>query len=194
MFKSISQLDEHIEVIKRIRNTPGLLSQIAEAAQVLTECFSKGNKVLICGNGGSAADAQHIAAELVNRFLMERPGLYAEALTVDTSVLTAIGNDYDFVLIFSKQVEAKGKSGDILLAISTSGTAKNVINAVAKAKEIGMKTIALTGQATTKLVENADYCINVPSSSTPRIQEAHILILHMLCEHIEKELFAKEKK
>ena len=190
----MDRLDEHISVIKSIRNAPELLVRISEVARVLAECLANGHKVLICGNGGSAADAQHIAAELVNRFLRERPGLQAEALTVDTSVLTAIANDYDFALVFSRQVEAKGKSGDVLLAISTSGQAKNVINAVLKAKEIGMKTIALSGRATTQLTRNADYCINVPSRDTPRIQEAHILILHLLCEYVETELFGKEKK
>jgi len=191
----INRIDEHIELIKSIRNDSGLLSKIAKIAGVLMRCFNNGNKLLICGNGGSAADSQHIAAELVNRFLLERPGLYAEALTVDTLILTSVGNDYDFTLVFSKQIEAKGKSGDALLAISTSGTARNVINAVAKAKEVGMKTIALTGsQTTTELVKNADYCICVPSSSTPRIQEAHILIAHMLCEHVERQLFAKKQR
>lgn len=187
------KLDEHIEVIRYIRKTLGLLSRITEAAQVLITCLRDGHKVLICGNGGSAADAQHMAAELVNRFLRERPGLDAQALTVDTSVLTAIGNDYDFASVFSRQVEAKGKSGDVLVAISTSGQARNVINAVLKAKEIGMKTIALTGQAKTELTRNADCCLDVPSGSTPRIQEAHILVLHLLCEHIEKELFSREE-
>ena len=190
-----NRIDEHIELIRSIRTSPELLSMIAEVANVLVECFKNGNKLLICGNGGSAADSQHIAAEFVNRFVLERPGLYAEALTVDTSILTSIGNDYDFAFVFSRQVEAKGKRGDALLAISTSGMARNIINAVVKAKQLGVKTIALTGhQAATGLVKNSDYHICVPSKSTPRIQEAHILIAHMLCECVERELFEKEKK
>lgn len=190
----LNLVGEHIVLMESIKKDTALLAEIARAADVLVKCFKNGNKLLVCGNGGSAADSQHIAAEFVNKFLMERPALDAEALTVDTSILTAIGNDYDFGRVFSRQVEAEGKHGDVLLAISTSGTADNVIAAILKAKHLGMKTIALTGQrTTTELAKNADYRICVPSSHTPRIQEAHILIAHMLCEYIERKLFSRGK-
>ena len=184
-----------MDVIKGISADAELITMINNAAKVMVQTYRSGGKLLICGNGGSAADSQHIATELVSRFLIERKALDAESLTVNTSSLTAIGNDYSFDQVFSRQVEAKGAKGDVLIGISTSGKAKNVIEAIKTAKGMGIKTIGLTGNNRDSLIGRlSDYCIYVPSSSTPRIQEAHILIGHILCEFIENELFGKQGK
>ena len=167
---------------------------IVEAAEVIVECFKNNGKLMIIGNGGSAADSQHIAAEFVNRFEIERPPLPAIALTVDTSVITSIGNDYDFNLVFSKQVKAIGKENDVLLALSTSGASKNVIKAAETAKGLGIKTIALTGKDGGELAQKADIVLNVEAQSTPRIQEVHITICHTLCQLIDHFLFQKVAK
>ena len=181
------RMREHLKTVQDIVENTDLLENISRVAEVIVDAYKTGNKLLLCGNGGSAADAQHIATELVSKFLMERRALDAEALTVNTSTLTAIGNDYDFDKVFSRQIEAKGKKGDILIAISTSGNSKNVIEAIKVAKHMGLVTIGFTGARTeTQISALSDYCINVPSQSTPRIQEAHILIAHMVCEYIEK--------
>ena len=186
----LDRLGEHLDVIKGISADAELITMINNAAKVMVQTYRSGGKLLICGNGGSAADCQHIATELVSRFLMERKALNAESLTINTSSLTAIGNDYSFDQVFSRQVEAKGAKGDLLIGISTSGNSKNVIEAIKTAKEMGIKTIGLTGNNRDSLIcRLSDYCISVPSSSTPRIQEAHILIGHILCEFIENELF-----
>jgi D-sedoheptulose 7-phosphate isomerase len=183
-------LDEHVKTVTLLKNDPESCLKIKEAGVLLVEAFKAGNKLLLCGNGGSSADSQHIAAELVSRFYLERKALDAEALTVNTSSLTAIGNDYDFFNVFARQIEAKGKKGDILIAISTSGNSKNVIEAIKTAKDIGLKTIGLTNNDKKNLISRlTDCCVNVPSSSTPRVQEAHILIGHILCEFVEAELF-----
>jgi D-sedoheptulose 7-phosphate isomerase len=185
-------INQHMDVIKAIRTDSILQSGIMEAANLLIDVFKSDNKLLICGNGGSAADSQHIAAEFVSRFYLERKGLYAEALTVDTSCLTAIGNDYNFERVFSRQVEAKGKKGDVLIGITTSGTSKNVIKALTIARELGMKTIALTGNRSNSMLDRiTDVVIKVPSIITPRIQEAHIFIGHLICEFVEKQLFSQ---
>lgn len=167
---------------------------IVEAAEVIVECFKNNGKLMIIGNGGSAADSQHIAAEFVNRFEIERPPLPAIALTVDTSVLTSIGNDYDFNLVFAKQVKSIGKENDVLLALSTSGNSKNVIKAAEMAKGLGIKTIALTGKDGGELAQKADMVLNVESQSTPRIQEVHITICHTICQLIDHFLFQKVSK
>ncbi len=181
---------EHLKTVQGIVENAGLLESISKVAEIIVDAYKAGHKLLLCGNGGSAADAQHIATELVSKFLMERKALDAEALTVNTSTLTAIGNDYDFDKVFSRQIEAKGKKGDVLIAISTSGNSKNVIEAIKVAKHMGLVTIGFTGARTeTQISALSDYCINVPSQSTPRIQEAHILIAHMVCEYIENKLF-----
>jgi len=155
---------------------------------VILDTFRSGKKLLICGNGGSAGDAQHIAAELTGRFKRERKALPAIALTTDTSALTAIGNDYDFRYIFSRQIEALGVKGDTLLAITTSGNSKNVLEAVKKAKEIGCKVITLSGKDGGRVKEFGDINIVVPSNDTPRIQEMHILIGHIICDIIDKNI------
>ncbi len=162
---------------------------IAEIVQLIGETFRRGNKILIFGNGGSAADAQHIAAEFVNRFLFDRAPLPAIALTTDTSVLTSIGNDADFSCIFSRQIEALGHKGDIAWGITTSGKSPNVIEGFRTAKERGMTTIAFTGKDGGEALRLADHGLNVASTSTPRIQEVHITAGHIICELVERELF-----
>ena len=189
----LDRLGEHLDVIKGISADAELITMINNAAKVMVQTYKSGCKLLICGNGGSAADSQHIATELVSRFLIERKALNAESLTINTSSLTAIGNDYNFDQVFSRQIEAKGAKGDVLIGISTSGNSKNVIEAIKTAKEMGIKTIGLTGNNRDSLIGKlSDYCISVPSNSTPRIQEAHILIGHILCEFIENELFGEQ--
>ncbi len=167
------------------------LSKLIDAIKLIVQAFEKGNKLFFFGNGGSAADAQHLAAEFVNRYLMERPPLPAIALTTDTSILTSVSNDFAFNEIFSKQLKALGKKGDIAVGLSTSGNSPNVIRAIETAKEMGMKTVAFTGMDGGKLFKKADIALLVPSSSTPRIQETHILIGHILCEMVENRLFLK---
>lgn len=167
--------------------------KIIELTGQIVETFNDGGKLLIFGNGGSAADAQHMAAEFVNRFLINRRPLPALALTTDTSVLTSIGNDFSFDLIFVKQIQALGKPEDMALGISTSGTSANVVKAMAAAREIGMKTAALTGGEGTvpeDLSRSCDLILNVPSDSTPHIQETHLWVEHLLCEMVEKTIFA----
>lgn len=179
-----SQIQESIDVKNNIP-----LKDVAEVAGMLVDAYRQRKKVLICGNGGSAADAQHMAAELVGRFKMERQALGAIALSTDTSILTAIGNDYGFDDIFSRQIEALTSSGDIVIGISTSGNSPNVLKGMVKAKEKWAVTIGLTGGDGGKLKDLADVCIIVPSSNTPRIQEAHITIIHIICLLVEKTLF-----
>lgn len=167
------------------------IDTIRQAAQMLADCITAGNKVLIFGNGGSAADAQHLAAELVNRFQIERPPLAAVALTTDTSILTSIGNDYNFVDIFAKQIEALGKPGDIAWGISTSGNSANVIKAIKSGHKIGMTTIGMTGRGG-ELAACADLVFSVASDTTARIQESHITLGHILCELLERKLYPHE--
>ena len=184
---------EHQTVTHHLWNDTKFCENISEIIAVLTHCFKSGGKLLICGNGGSAADSQHIATELVSKFFLERKAIDAEALTVNTSTLTAIGNDYDFDTVFSRQVEAKGRNGDVLLSLSTSGNSKNVIKAMKAAKKRKMITIGFTGNVFPNLMwELSNYLVSIPSDSTPRVQEAHILIGHIICELVEKNLFEGE--
>jgi D-sedoheptulose 7-phosphate isomerase len=162
---------------------------IVEIVHAIMDSLRRGNKILIFGNGGSAADAQHIAAEFVNRFLFDRAPLPAIALTTDTSILTSISNDMGFTQIFARQIEALGAKGDIAWGITTSGTSPNMTEGFRKAKEIGMKTVALTGMDGGEVLRMADYALNVHSSSTPRIQEVHITVGHIICELVEGALF-----
>jgi D-sedoheptulose 7-phosphate isomerase len=172
----------------RLKMAETMPAEIAAAATAIAEAFKAGRKLLLFGNGGSAADAQHIAAEFMNRFLIERPPLPAIALTTDTSVLTSIANDYAFDEIYSKQVKALGKKGDIALGITTSGSSVNVLKALRVAKKLGMTTIALTGEGG-KAASLADIALQIPSRSTPRIQEAHIAVGHILCDLTDTILF-----
>ncbi len=182
----LKNLEESIEVKDRfIKNNIDLISK---GAEMIATCLASGHKILIFGNGGSAADAQHITAEFVNRFKIERSPLAAIALTTDTSIITSIGNDYHFDEIFSKQIKALGKKNDIAWGISTSGNSKNVIQAINAAKDIGISTIGLTGRGG-KLAESADLVFSVESDVTARIQEAHITLGHILCDLVDRILF-----
>jgi len=175
-------VNSHIEIIETLHT---IIEDITSAAKIMTQCINSGNKILFAGNGGSAADAQHLAAELVNRFLQERKPLPGLALTTDTSILTAVSNDYSYNDIFVKQLMALGKDGDVFIGISTSGNSANVINAINTARQMNIYTIGLTGEGGS-MRQIVDCSIAVPSKETPRIQEAHILIGHILCEMIEE--------
>ena len=167
------------------------LETLTQAIDAVVAAFKSGNKLLLFGNGGSAADAQHIAAEFTNRFLIERPPLPALALTTDTSALTAIGNDYDYSQIFVKQLQALGKSGDIALAISTSGNSANVLAALETCKQLKIATIGLTGGSGGKMVGKVDYLLRAgEGKNSPRIQETHILVGHVICDIVDQQLFA----
>src|SRR6266404_4983059 len=168
------------------------LITVAKVSEILVSALRQGNKVLLFGNGGSAAEAQHIAAELVGRFAFDRPALPALALSVNSSCVTAIGNDYGFEKVFSRQLEALARSGDVAVGISTGGNSPNVLWAMSTAKKIGLHTIALTGSTGGKLKAAVDHCICVPSNETPRIQECHILIGHIVSELVEREIFHEE--
>jgi D-sedoheptulose 7-phosphate isomerase len=169
------------------------LSQIVEITEIFIDCLKYGGKIILFGNGGSASDSQHIAAELVGRFKRDRPGLPAIALTTNTSILTAVSNDYGYEIVFAKQIEALGTKNDVVVGISTSGKAKNVACAIRQAKKMGLKTVAFTGGDGGDLTKLADVSILVPSSVTARIQEAHITIGHAICEIVEQELFQEQK-
>ena len=185
--------DDSAQTKLQVKDT--LAQPIADAAQAMVTCLTNDGKILACGNGGSAADAQHFAAELINRFEIERPGLASIALTTDSSVLTSIGNDYDFSLIFSKQVRALGMADDVLLAISTSGNSINVVEAIHAAHERGMRVIALTGReggTMGEILEANDIHICVHAERTARIQEVHLLTLHCLCDAIDYLLLGGE--
>jgi len=187
----ITRIEENIEVAKLLLNDDALLENISKVADAIVESYRSGGKLLLCGNGGSAADSQHIAAELVSRFYKERKALDAEALTVNSSSVTAIANDYSYESVFSRQVEAKGRKGDVLIGISTSGNSPNVIKAIEKGNELGMVTIGLTGsKKDTAILKAASILVKVPSAITPRIQEVHILVGHIICEYVEDKLFS----
>jgi D-sedoheptulose 7-phosphate isomerase len=170
------------------------VDMIAEVSKLLSDTFNRGNKLVLFGNGGSAADASHIAAEFVNRFKKERPGLPAIALNTDTAVLTSIANDYDFSEIFARQIKALALEGDVVIAISTSGDSLNVLKAVDAAKKKKLKIIIFTGAKGGKLASKADYAFTVKSSNTPRIQETHITLGHVLCQMVEEILFEAHRK
>lgn len=184
--KLVDELQKSIEVKKRVIEES--IPHLDTVVQTMMESMRNGHKLLIFGNGGSAADSQHIAAEFVSKFNMDRNALPAIALTTDTSILTSVSNDYSFKNIFSRQIEALGREGDVALGISTSGNSPNVINGIKKGKEMGMKTVGFTGQDGGELKDVVDYCFRVPSNSTPRIQEVHITIAHSICGIIEEQL------
>ena len=185
----LKRFKESIEVKNRFlkENLPRLI----EVVKWISQTFEAGNKVFFFGNGGSAADAQHLAAEFVNRYVIDRPSLPAIALTTDTSILTSIANDAAFTEVFARQIRALGREGDVAIGISTSGTSSNVIKAFEVSKEMGIKTVALTGNDGGIIGKIADFSLVVSSTSTPRIQEAHILIGHIICEMVEHQLFFK---
>lgn len=183
-----ARLEESARVQRAVADQAA--DDIAAAARTIVDAFRSGHKLLLCGNGGSAADAQHVAGELVGRYLQERRPLPAIALTADSAVLTAIGNDYGFDRVFARQVEALARPGDVLMAISTSGSSPDVLAAVEAARKLGAKTIGLTGETGGKLTALVDLCFRVPSEETPRIQEAHIAVAHVICELVEAELVA----
>ncbi|MFK7976609.1 MAG: D-sedoheptulose 7-phosphate isomerase, partial [Halioglobus sp.] len=185
----ISELESSIGVKQRMLADTALMQQVTDMGHLLIDRYEAGNKLLVAGNGGSAADAQHIAAEFVSRFNFDRPGLPALALTTDTSILTAVGNDYGYDQLFRRQIEANGVAGDIFMGISTSGNSPNIVEALEAAKLKGITTFGLTGESGGKMRELCDHCLCVPDGDTPRIQEAHIVIGHTLCAMVELALF-----
>jgi D-sedoheptulose 7-phosphate isomerase len=185
------QLRRSVEVLDAMLADGDLLSTVEQAAGLCVEAVTTGRKVLLAGNGGSAADAQHIAAELVSRFAYDRPGLAAFALTTDTSALTAIGNDYGYELLFARQVQAVGVRGDVLIGISTSGRSPNVLAALREARSRGLATIGLTGAGGDAMAPLCDLLLRVPASETPKIQEAHITLGHIICGLIEARCFPR---
>lgn len=185
-------IKESIGVKQRILADEDMINRIEEVARHCAEAFCNGNKVLFCGNGGSAADAQHLAAEFSGRFYYDRPPLHSEALHVNTSYLTAVANDYSFEEVYSRIINGVGQEGDVLFGISTSGNSKNIIRAIDAANAKGMITIGLTGESGGMMKEYCDYLINVPSGDTPRVQESHILIGHIICELVEAALFPRD--
>ena len=188
----IQRIQQSIELKQRLLADPVLLSRIQEAAGLIVQAYRSGNKTLFCGNGGSAADAQHLAAELSGKFYIDRPPIHAEACHVNSSFMTAVSNDYGFVKAYARYVQAVGKKGDVLVAISTSGNSENVLQALGQARGIGFLCIVLSGSTGGRMAEMADILINVPSDDTPRVQESHILIGHIICELVENELFGKD--
>ncbi|MDD2653109.1 MAG: D-sedoheptulose 7-phosphate isomerase [Sulfurimonas sp.] len=186
------QIKKSYETKQSVYNDDALLEKIVQVAQACVAIYKNStNKTILAGNGGSAADAQHIAAELVGRYGFDRPSLPSLALTTDTSNLTAIGNDYGYDKVFSRQLEGMGQRGDLFIGISTSGNSQNIVNAFEVAKQKGITTVALVGRDGGMMAKMADMAIVVPSESTPRIQETHILIGHIICDIIEKEIFAE---
>ncbi|MGP1515210.1 MAG: D-sedoheptulose 7-phosphate isomerase [Bacteroidales bacterium] len=184
-------IDNSIQVKKVLLQDVNFIKRIEQSIDIIVNTYQHNGKVLFCGNGGSAADAQHLAAELSGRFYFDRPPLNAEALHVNTSYLTAVANDYSYDMVFERMVEAAGNKGDVLIGISTSGNSGNICKAMEKAKQKEMITIAFTGESGGKMRDIADILLNVPSKDTPRIQESHIMIGHIICEMVEKQLFEK---
>jgi D-sedoheptulose 7-phosphate isomerase len=192
-----ARVKQHFEDSVRVKQASQerLTPAIVQAAQAISLALAQGGKVLSCGNGGSAGDAQHFSSEMLNRFEMERPGLPAVALTTDSSTLTSIANDYDYNRVFSRQIQALGTAGDILLAISTSGNSGNILEAVTAARSCGMRVVALSGRDGGKLsglLEDQDIEICVPADSTARIQEVHLLVIHCLCDLIDQHIASQE--
>lgn len=179
-------------LMDRCLGDAALLAAVEKAGEVCVGALKAGGKILLAGNGGSAADAQHISAELVSRLNYDRPGLCALALTTDTSALTAIGNDYGYEYVFARQVEAVGRKGDVLIAISTSGNSPNILAALAAARKAGIATVGLTGQSGGKMAPLCDIALKIPSGCTPNVQECHIMFGHIICQIIEDTLFGKE--
>lgn len=188
-----SEIETSIAVKQSFLTDEQLLSAIERAADVVTEAYRRGNKTLLAGNGGSAADAQHLAGEFVSRFYFDRPGIPSIALTTDTSILTAISNDYGFERLFARQIQAQGCAGDVFIGISTSGNSPNIVEAFKECKRRGIFSIGLTGSNPCAMDTLCDICIKVPSACTPRIQESHIMVGHIICSIVERELFGEKR-
>ena len=187
------QIRASISTMQASFSDKGLMRNIAAAAQIIVDAYEHGKKTLLAGNGGSAADAQHIAGEFVSKFYFDRPGIASIALTTDTSIITAIGNDYGYDKLFSRQIQAQGSAGDVFIGISTSGNSANLVEALRMCGQKGIKTIGLTGFTGGEMDSMCDLCIKVPSGETPRIQESHILIGHIICCIVEEKLFGDLK-
>lgn len=187
----IRSIEENIATKQAILANQPLLDTIQAVANLMIKALREGKRILWCGNGGSAADAQHLAAELSGRFYYDRPPLNSEAMHCNTSYLTAVANDYGYDLIYSRMIDGACKPGDVLIGISTSGNSTNICNAFRKAKELGVITVALTGETGGEMKALADYLLNVPSADTPRIQESHIMIGHIICEIVEAKMFPR---
>lgn len=192
MFNIDEYIKSSINTKTEILKDDTLKSMIQKVSDAIVNAINYGRKVLIAGNGGSAADAQHFAGELVSRFFFDRPGLPAIAITTDTSILTAIGNDYGYEKSFSRQVQALGAEGDVFVGISTSGNSLNIVNALEEAKNKGLVTVGMVGQKDCKMDKMCDYVIKVPSAVTPTIQESHLMIYHMICAIVEDRIFGKD--
>lgn len=188
-----SQLDDATKIVHLLAQDTLLRENLLRASEACTLSFQSGNKVLLAGNGGSAADAQHIAGEFVSRFAFDRPGLPSIALTTDTSILTAIGNDYGYDRLFARQIQAHAVAGDVFIAYSTSGTSPNIIAALEEAKSRGVFTIGMTGNRKGLMVELCDIALEVPSDDTPRIQEGHAILGHIICGFVEEQIFGANK-
>ena len=184
-------IEASIATKQQILDNQALLDTIQAVAQAMIKALRDGKRILWCGNGGSAADAQHLAAELSGRFYYDRPPLNSEALHCNTSYLTAVANDYGYDLIYSRMIDGACRPGDVLVGISTSGNSKNICNAFRKAKDLGVITVAMTGATGGEMKAMADYLINVPSTDTPRIQESHIMLGHIICEIVEAQIFPR---
>ena len=187
------EIDKTRTVLERVLADRGLLAAIAATARRCTETLKRGNKIMFAGNGGSAADAQHLAGELVSRFKFDRPGLPGIALTTDTSILTAIGNDYGYDEVFARQVTAIGTQGDLFIGISTSGRSRNVLNALERCGQMGITCIGFTGESGGDMLRLTDVCLRMPSNETPKIQEGHIVTGHIICQIIESSLFTPKR-
>ncbi len=187
-------ISKSIDVKNSILNDDHLLRSIEKSSNRITQVLKQGGKILFCGNGGSASDAQHLAAELSGRFYLDRAPLFAEALHTNASFVTAVANDYGYQAIFSRAVEAKGRKGDILLALSTSGNSENIENALRTAKKLELTTIGMTGESGGRMNDLCDILMKIPSGNTPRIQEAHIMIGHIICELVEAAIFGENSK
>ena len=186
------EIAQSIATKQAILDNDEILAKIEQAAQIMTEAYRNGHSALLAGNGGSAADAQHLAGELVNQFYFARPGIPAHSLSTDTSVMTAIGNDIGYKYLLSRQIEAQGTKGDVFIGISTSGNSENIIEALKTCRAKGITSIGFTGCRPCKMDDLADLCIKVPSDCTPRIQESHILIGHIICAIVEENLFGQK--
>ena len=184
-------IEESVSLKTLLLKDEAFLKEIEKVKDVMVKALKDGKKILWCGNGGSAADSQHLAAEFSGRFYYDRPPLRSEALHVNTSYLTAVANDYSYDVIYSRMVKAMGDKGDVLVGISTSGNSKNIVLAFEQAKENGMITIGFTGNGGGKMKEKADYILDIPSKDTPRVQECHIMVGHILCELVEAEIFPR---